>query len=61
MHCWKCLVEISMLDRDASVVRVGLLGIPEGGRAGVKIVKSLSVSTNATTLTTHRSLVWVRL
>jgi len=50
-----------MLDRDASVVRVGLLSIPEGGRTGVKIVKSLSVSTNATTLTTHRSLVWVRL
>ena len=50
-----------MLDRDVSVVRGGLLGIPEGSWAGVKIAKSLSVSTNATTLTTHRSLVWVRL
>jgi hypothetical protein len=50
-----------MLDRDASVVRGGLVGIPEGGRVGVKIAKSLSVSTNATTLTTRGSLVWVRL
>ncbi|RLS73530.1 MAG: hypothetical protein DWH99_03390 [Planctomycetota bacterium] len=61
MHWWECLLENSMLDRDASVVRGGLLGIPEGSWAGVKIAKSLSVSTNATTLTTHRSLVWVRL
>jgi len=61
MLWWEGLVKISMVIRQPSVVRGGRLGIPEGSWVGRKIAKSLSVSTDATTLTTHRSLVWVRL